>query len=112
MARNKAQILFTCTEEFKEALATYAQQKNVSVAVVIRETVAARISYDLSSEELNDGRRKYANAEERRLAQAKKKREDRDNLAKLVALYEREKKLQDIIALETSLTNRGVSLDD
>lgn len=109
---NKAQTLFTSTEAFKEALATYAQNHHVSVAWVIREAVSQYIKYDLSAEEIVDGRRKYASKEERQEAQKLRSRTERAEVAKLLAALEKEQRLLDAAGIEASLIRRGVNPND
>lgn len=103
-----AQVLFTCTKEFKEALAEYAQRNRVSVAIVIREAVARQVGYDLANEDNADGRKRYASAEERKKAQAQRQRDERKEVRKLLEVLAREQRLQDALVIENSLRAKGV----
>lgn len=102
----KSTILFACSEEFKDCLGTYAASKKMSVSEVIRLCVAKEIDYDLSKEPIVDGRRKYANADERKEEQRKRQKRERDNLRKLLEAFGTEQRLHDIEILEKSLKNR------
>lgn len=106
---NKAQVLFTCTDAFKDALGTYAQNKNTSAADVIRRAVAKEIGYDLSKEPA-DARRKYESIEARKEAQNKRGREARGEVAKLIAAFNKEQRLSDALKLEKSLQRKGVDV--
>ena len=106
---SKAQILFVCSEEFKAAFTTYAQDNKTTVSELIRSTLAAKIGYDLSKEPaIIDGRRKYANAEERKEEQKRRSREQRQAVTKLVEAFGRESRLADIEAIEQSLLRKGI----
>lgn len=106
---NKAQVLFTCTDAFKDALGTYAQNKNTSVADVIRRAIAKEIGYDLSKEPV-DTRRKYASVEARKEAQNRRGREAREEVKKLVAAFNKEQRISDALKLERSLNRKGIDV--
>jgi protein associated with RNAse G/E len=107
----KTQVLFTCSEEFKEALGTYAQVNRLSAAEVIREAVARFIKYDISTEVVDDKRKKYANAEERKEAQRKRQKTERENVRLLLQYYAKEQREIDAAILENSLKRKGVDVE-
>lgn len=108
----KTTVLFQCSEEFKEALAQYAHNHKVSVAIVIREVVAAKIGYDISQDVTVDGRRKYANDEARREAQREKQRRQRAAVNALADAFGSEERRAAVQILIESLKNKGVDLSD
>jgi len=79
-----AKQMFPLSSELKAAMGVWATEHNMSVAQLIRESVAEKIGFDL---EPVDNRRKFANAEERKAYYAEKAKEDR---ALLKALRENE----------------------
>jgi|SRR5688572_11720848 len=106
---NRTSVLFTCTESFKEALGTYAQQNKVSLSIVIREAVARQIGYDLANEETTDGRKKYASKEDRLEAQKKRQRLERREVTKLLEALAHEQHLADVGILTESLKKTGIA---
>jgi hypothetical protein len=109
----KTTILLQSTTAFKEALATYAQEHNVSVALVVREAVANVIGYDLTQESVQqrDGRKKYATAIEREDARKERQKAHRKFATQLMAALEHEQHLADVLGIQTSLLKKGISLD-
>ena len=77
MTPGKDQIVLQASEQFKEALQTYAQINEISMAALIREAVADRIGYDLASDPKIERTRKYANADERKKAGLERARRER-----------------------------------
>lgn len=108
----KTTILFQCSDEFKDAVGRRANKDGIGSSELIRRAVAAYIEYDLTTEPVVDGRRKYANAEERYEEQKKRQKADRSLTARLVAAIEKEQKLQDILGIEKSLLAKGVDLNE
>jgi hypothetical protein len=104
----KAQILFTCTEEFKDALGSFAQLHNLSASLVIRKAVAEYIGYNLEGEVSTDRRRKYLTDEERKNATKERTKKGRVEVAKLLAALEKEQRLADVLGIENSLKRKGV----
>lgn len=104
---SKAQVLFTCSEEFKTLLGQAAVQRKVSVSAYIKGLIAQDIGYDLEQEKEGDKRRKYANTEERKTEQAKKQREERVNLKKFLEAFAHEEHVATAQALLDSLERKG-----
>lgn len=109
---NDAQILITCTTRFKNAVGEYAQQHNVSVALLIRDAVAKYIKYDFDEEKTTDRRRKYASAEDRKEAQRQRQKQERAEVNKLLALLKHEQHVESVQAIRNSLERKGVTIDD
>lgn len=104
---DRTTIIMQSSFEFKEAVATYAQRNNVSVAEVIREAVAAVIGYDLSKDSISSGRpRTYANAEERKKAQSDRQKKKRAVAAQFLEDYERAQRRGDVKTLEEYIAKR------
>lgn len=111
----KTTILFQCTENFKDAVGTFAQKQKMSQSELIRVAVASYIDYDLTKDPIVDGRRKYASIEERKEVQAEKQRRDRRGrqaVSKLLEVLAREQRLFDVASIEASLLKKGIKLDD
>lgn len=104
---SKAQVLFTCSEEFKTLLGQAAVQKKLSVSAYIKGLIAADIGYDIEKEKEGDGRRKYANAEERKAEQAKRQREERSELKKFLEAFAHEEHVATAQVLLDSLDRKG-----
>lgn len=68
MTPGKDQIVLHSSEEFKDALGTYATEYNMSMAEVIRQAVADKIGYDLKAEPARTRTPKYATPEQARRA--------------------------------------------
>jgi len=69
--------MFPLSSELKAAMGEYATKHNMSVAELIRTAVADKIGFKL---ETTNGRKKYANAEERKKAQRERQKKDREDL--------------------------------
>lgn len=67
MTPGRDQIVLQASEALKEALGKYAQANGLSMAEVIRQSVADRIGYDLTAEpvRVGGGHRKYESPEAR-----------------------------------------------
>lgn len=80
--------MIQASEAFKEALAAWAQKNDVSMADVIRRSVAAHIGYDLAAEPATRrGGRIYATEAERKEAQKVREKQRREiNKAIMAAL--------------------------
>lgn len=100
---DRTQMLFVCSNEFKDALGEYATKHNLSASEVIRVAVSTYIGYDASNENFVDKRRKYATEEERRNAQNDRMRKRRQESAKLLEAFQHEEHLRAILALEKSV---------
>lgn len=108
----KAQILFNCSEEMKEAIGKFANDKDWSIALVVRKAIAEYIQYDLNSEVVEDRRRKYENDAARKKAQSDKQKAERRQVALLLAAFGQEQRRADAQILKDSLDRKGVSTDD
>lgn len=64
MTPGKDQIVLHASEEFKDALGTYAAANNTTMAAVIREAVSGLIGYDLENEPSRTRTPKYASKAE------------------------------------------------
>ena len=71
--------MFPLSSELKEAIGKYATEHNISVAELIRSSVANTINFKYTQ---TDSRKKYANAEERKEAQKQRQKKDREDLKK------------------------------
>ncbi len=67
-AADRDQIVIQASTALKEALAEYAQQRNVSMAQVIRESISRRIDYDLAGEPKTMRTTRYPNPAARKAA--------------------------------------------
>ena len=103
----KTAILFQASTDFKEALGTYAQQKNMAASEVIRLAVAEYIDYDMSGDTITSGRpKKYANKEERLEAQRQKQKQDRMVAKQLMEDFLRAQRRGDVKTFEEYLARR------
>lgn len=94
-------VLFQSSPEFKEAIATYAQQHRLSASEVMRVAIAQYIGYDISSDSISGGRPKiYANKEERIKAQNDRAKQQRENLKTLMDDFHRAVRRGDVKTME------------
>ena len=97
-------VLFTCSEEMKDALGSYAASTQQSMSEIVREAVAAVIGYDLAGE-VKSARRgtKYANAEARKRAMLDRAKARRQLTRDLLAAYDEKERAVIIQALVDSV---------
>lgn len=96
--------MFPISDELKEAADVFASERNISRAQLFREAIAEYIGYDLSEETHNRGRtKKYANAEERKVAQAARQKASRERDRKILEAIRSGAKQEDLVALANSV---------
>lgn len=106
---DRAQNLFVSTPEFKEAIAQYAHNNNMTASEVIRIAVAQYIGYDIELATMGVGaRKKYASKEERQAEYNRKNKEARQSVKKLVEEYLSDQHKQNVNSLEEWLARRAV----
>lgn len=103
---SRKQMLFVCSEEFKEALGEYAAKHKLSESEVARLAISTFIGYDASNETFVDKRKKYFTTEERVEAQRNRMRERRAEEKKLLEAIEHEEHLRNILAIEMSVERK------
>ena len=79
-----SKMMFPLSSEFKQAMGEYASAHNISIAELIRTSVAKEIGFEL---EPTQKRQKYNSPEERKEAQKARAREERALARRLVSEY-------------------------
>lgn len=106
--------MFGLSEDMKEFLATWAQERNLSVAEVIRSALAEYVGYDLAADEMSKVERRgrprvYANKEERRKAARARNKERRQLAKQVLENYNKQLAAADRQKLADSLTRKAAS---
>jgi hypothetical protein len=111
MAQQTEKIMFSLSEQLRDALGEFATKNSLSIAEVIRTAVAEHIEYDLNGEETAPRRgNKYATADERKLAQKGRAKEKRQLVASLIAAARKQDHEAAIKALEESVARLDAAL--
>lgn len=103
LSKHRESIMFTLSQELKDALDQYSGKQNEARSSVIRQAIAAFIGYDLSAEPKAQRQKKYASPEERKKAAKARSQARRELTRRLLEAYEKAEKEEDIEALIKSL---------
>ena len=102
----KETIVFQLSDDFKEVIATKAQEDQISVGELIRRVMAEALEYDLADEPSTERRRKYATVAERNKAMRERAKVRRAEERELLEALRRADRDEDIKALRDSLKKK------
>lgn len=112
MTSEKVLVNFQVSVEFKEAIGIFAQKTNQPSSDIIREAVAKYIGYNLSADNISQGRpKKYATVADRLEAQKARAAAKRKLVKMLEEDYEHAKHLGNVKSFEEYLRKRGIDPD-
>lgn len=109
MAKESNIVLMS--EAMTEAVATYAQEHDMSKSELMRTAIAQYIDYDLDADPKVERTRKYANKAERDRAQRNRAKAKRQTTAELMRAIKAGRTNDDILAIARSLLGKSETAD-
>lgn len=105
--------MFPISDELKEAADKYAAALGISRAALFREAIAEKIGFDLKSVPSGAGRpQKYATPEDRKAHQKAVNKAKKSMTDRLIELYNKGEREEDIKALAQSIANKEWELPE
>ena len=108
---DRTYVVVHLSQAMKDAIGAYATQHNVSGSALVREAIATKIGFDLSSAPTRERQKKYATPEDRTAAQRKRYQEKRATERAVLDAIMKQAKAKDVAALRAWLESQGMNPD-